>query len=45
MNVRSLVEEKPDAGFFKVRPDRTTELRKAYLRAVAALYENFLGDP
>lgn len=37
VNARSLVEEKLDAGFFKVRLDRTTELQKAYLRAMAEL--------
>ena len=31
------MEEKLDAGFFKVRLDRTTELQKAYLRAMAEL--------
>ena len=35
VNARSLVEEKLGAGFFKVRLDRTTELQKAYLRAMA----------
>ena len=32
-----IVEEKLDSGFFKVRLDRTTELQKAYLRAMAEL--------
>ena len=31
------VEEKLDSGFFEVRLDRTTELQKAYLRAMAEL--------
>ena len=31
------VEEKLDSGFFKVRLDRTTELQKSYLRAMAEL--------
>ncbi len=31
------VEEKLDTGFFKVRLDRTTELQRAYLRAMAEL--------
>ncbi len=34
---RSVVEEKLDSGFFKVRHDRTTELELAYLRAMAQL--------
>ena len=34
---RIAVEEKLDGGFFKVRLDRTTELQKAYLRAMAEL--------
>ena len=36
-NARIVVEEKLDSGFFKVRLDRTTELQKAYLRAMAEL--------
>ena len=36
-NARTAVEEKLDSGFFKVRLDRTTELQKAYLRAMAEL--------
>ncbi len=36
-NARVVVEEKLDSGFFKVRLDRTTELQKAYLRAMAEL--------
>lgn len=36
-NARIAVEEKLDSGFFKVRLDRTTELQKAYLRAMAEL--------
>ncbi len=31
------VEEKLDSGFFKVRLERTTELQRAYLRAMAEL--------
>ncbi|MCI4337655.1 MAG: hypothetical protein L3K17_10835 [Thermoplasmata archaeon] len=34
---RSLVEEKLDGSFFRVRTDRTTELELAYLRAMAEL--------
>jgi len=34
---RQVVQEKLDSGFFKVRLDRTTELQKAYLRAMAEL--------
>lgn len=34
---KSVVEEKLDSGFFKVRHDRTTELELAYLRAMAQL--------
>lgn len=37
MDAKSLVEDKLDSGFFKVRLDRTTELQKAYLRAMAEL--------
>lgn len=33
----AVVEEKLDAGFFKVRLDRATELQRAYLRAMAEL--------
>ena len=36
-DARAAVEEKLDSGFFKVRLDRTTELQKAYLRAMAEL--------
>ncbi len=36
-DARVAVEEKLDSGFFKVRLDRTTELQKAYLRAMAEL--------
>lgn len=34
---RTVVEEKLDSGFFRVRLDRTTELQRAYLRAMAQL--------
>lgn len=34
---KTVVEEKLDSGFFKVRHDRTTELELAYLRAMAEL--------
>jgi len=34
---RRLVEEKLDGSFFRVRIDRTTELERAYLRAMAEL--------
>ncbi|MCY3562129.1 MAG: ATP-binding protein [bacterium] len=34
---RTAVEEKLDSGFFKVRLDRTTELERTYLRAMAEL--------
>ncbi len=34
---RIAVEEKLDTGFFRVRLDRTTELQRAYLRAMAEL--------
>lgn len=37
IRARVAVEEKLDSGFFKVRLDRTTELQKAYLRAMAEL--------
>lgn len=37
---RDVVEEKLDAGFFKVRHNRTTELESAYLRAMAELGPN-----
>ena len=36
-NARKIVEEKMDSGFFKVRLDRTTELQRMYLRAMAEL--------
>jgi hypothetical protein len=36
-NAIAVVEEKLDAGFFKVRLDRATELQRAYLRAMAEL--------
>lgn len=36
-DARRVVEEKLDSGFFKVRLDRTTDLQKAYLRAMAEL--------
>ena len=36
-NARVVVEEKLDSGFFRVRLDRSTELQKAYLRAMAEL--------
>ena len=36
-NAVAVVEEKLDAGFFKVRLDRATELQRAYLRAMAEL--------
>jgi len=34
---RVLVEEKLDSSFFRVRLDRTTDLERAYLRAMAEL--------
>ena len=34
---QSLVEEKLDGSFFRVRADRTTELELSYLRAMAEL--------
>ena len=37
---RQVVEERLDSGFFRVRLDRTTELQKAYLRAMAELGPN-----
>ena len=36
-HARGVVEEKLDSSFFKVRLDRTTDLEKAYLRAMAEL--------
>lgn len=37
---RLVVEEKLDSNFFRVRLDRTTELQRAYLRAMAELGPN-----
>jgi hypothetical protein len=37
MEVRSLVEQKLDTSFFRVRAERTTELELLYLRAMAEL--------
>ncbi len=36
-HARSAVEDKLDSSFFRVRLDRTTELERAYLRAMAEL--------
>ncbi len=37
LRAKLVVQEKLDSGFFKVRLERTTELQKAYLRAMAEL--------
>ncbi len=37
LRAKPVVQEKLDSGFFKVRLERTTELQKAYLRAMAEL--------
>ncbi len=37
LSAKLVVQEKLDSGFFKVRLERTTELQKAYLRAMAEL--------